>query len=285
MNAMMRNVPICLAAFLTLACAAEDDGFVIGPRKSRIWFASSLNDSQFHAEAAEAARLLAADKLESAARAELTEGLRRDRPHTARAFAAFLDPRKTSDARVRLGAIAALKDADPAPADAGKLLAAAAIMEPDATVRTAALNLIRERKDVVAAQEIVRAWHRAFEDEALGVDEALRTATENAMRDLGDRRIYEAIYAYVTMELRVQTASLDSVGTARIRNAGLPVQGDDRAGNINLPIDLPSINLMSVETTIVVPALPSLKRITGQNFGRELPRWKAWIDAQPDFPK
>ena len=92
-------------------------------------------------------------------------------------------------------------------------------------------------------------------------------------------------FQYVTLELRAQSASLDRLDTVRIRDAGRNVAADDRGGNINLPIDLPSLNLMSVETTLVVPALPSLKRVTGQDFGRDLARWKAWIAAQPDFKK
>lgn len=280
---MKTAVILCVLASTFALSGAEDDGFVIGARKNRIWFAPGMKDDAFHKEALEAAKLLNKGKLEYEGLSELTEGLQRDKNRSAKVFGGFLDARKTSDAGVRFGAVKALELTNPESAAVGKELAAAAILEKDERVRGAVVELIRTRKDTEAARGLVKQWHAAFEDEALGVDEALRTAAENAMRDVGDRRIYEAIYYYVTMELRAQTATLDRMDTARIRDAGRNVQANDRGGNINLPIDLPSITLSSVETTLVVPALPSLKRITGQDFGRDLPRWKAWIAAQPEM--
>lgn len=281
---MMKTVAAVMTLVSLLALsAAEDDSFVIGARKNRIWFVSGMKDDAFHKEALEAAKLLNKGKLEYEALSELTEGLQRDKNRSAKVFGGFLDARKTSDAGVRYGAVKALELTNPESAAIGKELSSAAILERDEQVRGAVVELIRSRKDTEAARGLVQQWHKAFEDEALGVDEALRTSAENAMRDVGDRRIYEAIYYYVTMELRAQTATLDRMDTVRIRDAGRNVQNNDRGGNINLPIDLPSIQLSSVQTTLVVPALPSLKRITGQDFGHDLPRWRAWIAGQPEM--
>jgi len=282
---MRTIVTLCVLASAFALVGAEDEGFVIGARKNRIWFAPGMKDEAFHKEAVEAARLLNKEKLEYEALSELTEGLQRDKNRSAKVFGSLLDARKTSDAGVRFGAVKAIELTNPESAAIGKELSATAILEKDERVRGAVIELIRSRRDTEAARGLVKQWHAAFEDEALGVDEALRTQAENAMRDVGDRRIYEAIYYYVTMELRAQTATLDRMDTVRIRDAGRNVQNNDRGGNINLPIDLPSITLSSVETTLVVPALPSLKRITGQDFGRDLVRWKAWIAEQPEMRK
>lgn len=292
---MKASATLLFCAFAATLCpCAEDDALVIAPRKSRIWFASELKEEAFHKEAIEAARALAGStgstssagsKLDSKALAELQEGLQRDKKRTSTVFTGLLDARKTSDSSVRLGAVKALELAAPAPALIGKPLAAAAVLETDTTVRAEAIRVIRSRKDADASREMLKLWKSAFEDGMVGVNEPLRAAAEDAMRDVGDKRVYEVLYAYVLMELRAQTASLDKLDTTRIRNAGLNVNANDRGGNINLPIELPSLSLMSVETTLWVPALPSLQRVTGQNFGWNVKRWNEWLAAQPEFKK
>jgi uncharacterized protein with PIN domain len=289
---MKATATLLFCAFAATLCpCAEDDALVIAPRKSRIWFASQLKDEAFHKEAIEAARALAGasgsagSKLDYKALSELQEGLQRDKKRTSSVFTGLLDARKTTDVGVRLGAVKALELATPDPALIGKPLAAAAVLETDTTVRGEAIRVIRSRKDAAASREMLKLWKSAFEDETVGVNEALRAAAEDAMRDVGDKRVYEVLYAYVLMELRAQSASLDKLDTTRIRNAGLNVNANDRGGNINLPIELPSLTLMSVETTLWVPALPSLQRVTGQNFGWNVKRWNEWLAEQPEFKK
>ena len=257
--------------------SSGDGGLVIAPRqdssrKQKAWFQSSLSESAYIAEAVEAAKHLANDKLESETRAAISVGIKQDAERAGKAFVRCLDSQTYTHAAVRLGALRGIEIGNPTAPLIGKGLAGSAIAEPVPEVRTLALNLIRSRKDAAAAGELLRFWRGAF-DSDLGFDEPRRAAAVAAMRDLGDKRIYRAMLAYVWLELRVGNASAARVDTVAITGPG----------PINLPIDMPSMDLMSTEGTIIVPAATSMKQITGQDFGKNLDKWRDWVDKQPDF--
>lgn len=271
------------AALLILCTAAvsgaesDDTGLVIAPRSGsgvklqKVWLQPSLSESAYVAEAAEAARFLSDDKLEAGTRAALTAGIRQDAERAAKAFVRCLDWQRYSDARARLGALRGIEIAGAPISATGKGLAGSAIAEPVPEVRNAAIDLIRRRKDAAAGGEILRFWRAAY-DSDLGFDEPRRAAAAAAMRDIGDKRVFQALLSYVTLEVRAGSASGASIDTVNITGQG-----------INLPIEQPGMNLISVEGTIIVPATGSLKQATGQDFGKNLAQWREWLDKQPDF--
>ncbi|MCY3020537.1 MAG: hypothetical protein NTW87_16065 [Planctomycetota bacterium] len=262
---------------------AGDEALVIGPRREskapapagggREWFKAGLSAEAYQAEAAAAAAALGGDKLSAEEKTALSEAIRREGERTGRAFGACLDW-KQYNATTRLGAIRGLTIGAPAARTAAKGLAGSAIGEPVQQVRSTAISLIRDRKDAAVTAEILRFWRSAYDDE-LGFDEAKRVAAVAAMRDIGDRRAYEALLYLVTLELHTGAAS----------SAGPMGEVSITGNGINLPIQLPSIETMSFNGTIIVPALASLKGVTGQDFGRDANKWREWIKQQPDFRK
>jgi hypothetical protein len=258
--------------------SSDDGGLVIAPRPDpnkkpqKVWLAKSLSEGAYIAEAAEAAKLLANDKLDSETRAAISVGIKQDPERSGKAFVRCLDPQTYTLAAVRIGALRGIEIGNPSAPAIGKGLGGSAIAEPVPEVRSAALKLIRSRNDAGAAGEILRFWRGAF-DSDLGFDEPRRAAAVAAMRDLGDKRIYRAMLAYVWLELRVGNASAARVDSVAITGPG----------PINLPIDMPSIDLMSTEGTIIVPAATSMKQISGQDFGKNMDKWREWLDKQPDF--
>jgi len=145
------------------------------------------------------------------------------------------------------------------------------VYEQDAETRAAVINLIKVRNDAVAAKTLVETWKSAFDDVGLlKVNEPVRKAAVNAIHDVGDKRVYQALLYYAILEVRAGAAELVRVDSVAITGQ-----------RINLPIDLPVLELRGVEGTIVVPAMASLKQATGQDFGRHFDKWNDWIAKQP----
>jgi hypothetical protein len=274
-----------LAALLVVVLAAQhafaagsaepsEETVVIGPRQAsaREWFRSDLTEAAYQAEAAEAAALLGSEKLAAQEKAVLGEALCRDRERSGRALGACLDWRQYN-ASTRLGAARAIGIAAPSLQTTGKALANTLLAEPVPQVRKEALDLVRGRKDGAVTAELLRFWRSAY-DSDLGFDEAKRGAAVAALRDVGDRRAYQALFYLVTLEVHSGVASAPTLSEVSIAGQG-----------IRLPIQLPGMDLKQFEGTVIVPALASLKGVTGQDFGRDLGKWREWLSQQPDFKK
>ena len=271
----------CTAIFL--AQSAEDESLVIGIRQNAIapksaasapkkeWFKSNLTDSALHTESLAAARILAGAKEGASDLDYIKEGVLREKERCVKEFLWMLNWKNCSDPVYRRGAIAGLELCNPEPKDAGKALAISAIFEPDADTRKASIELIKARKDPMAARTLLTTWKSAFDEHgAVADNESTRKAAVDAMREIGDKRVFEVLRYYAMLELRAGSASLARVDTVSIKGQG-----------INLPIDLPVLDLISVEGNIIVPGLTSLKQATGQDFGRHFDKWKDWIDKLP----
>ncbi|MBI3273223.1 MAG: hypothetical protein HYZ53_29805 [Planctomycetes bacterium] len=117
------------------------------------------------------------------------------------------------------------------------------------------------------------AFARLFAANALG-----------ALAGMGDpTAIYTLIYTLhkVRMEVRVQDARVGSIRSVPIGNVG---------GNSPV-VELPQVDLLSVSTTIDVPAgagaeivrgavVDALQQITGQRFGDDVDRWVEWWNRE-----
>jgi hypothetical protein len=268
-----------LAALVAASCAAAGDAndeiFAIGPRRERVepaarWFKNARKiDEAFYREALAAARLLAApenpEKLHELD--ELKSAIAGEKDACGKAFLWLLDSRHCSDPAARRGAIAGLALSETEAKTAGKLLGASAVYDPDSAVRTAAIQSIKQSKDPYAEAAILNAWKAAFDNSGIPtVNEEQRKAAVAAMHDIDDKRVFQVLVWYATLELRAQTGTLARVDQVAIKGQG-----------INLPIDLPAIDIISAEGNIAIPALSSLKQATGQDFGHNMDRWNAWL--------
>jgi hypothetical protein len=237
----------------------------------RIWFKSGASDAAFHTEAVAAAHALGLATEASYQLDELKSAVLSEKERCTPKFVWMLNWKNCEDPVTRRGAIAGLVLCNPDTAVAGKPLAVSAIFEPDAAARKASIELIKSRKDTEAAKTLVTTWKSSFDEGGVLADnESQRKATVAAMREVGDKRVYEALFYYAMLEIRGGSADLVRIDTVSIKGQ-----------NINLPIDLPVLELRGVEGTIIVPALISLKQATGQDFGRNIGRWRQWLNGLP----
>ena len=277
----LRFIPLAcaLAVSCALNAAAEDDTLFIGVRPQRPaatsakkeWFKSGLSDGALHAEALLAARALAQSKEQSSELDDLQQGVLHERDRCTKEFLWMLNWKNCGDPILRRGALAGLALCNPESKLVGKPLATSAIYEPDSGTRKASIELIKTRKDSVAARALIDTWKSAFDDVGvLATNESTRKAAVDAMREVGDKRVFQALLYYAMLEIRAGTASAVRVDSVAIRGQ-----------NVNLPIDLPVLELAGVEGTIIIPAMASLKQATGQDFGRNFDKWKEWIAKLP----
>ena len=242
----------------------------VAPAAQPELIARSLGDAAARIEAEKIARKLSAYTPDNPAVAEIAAALKRDPNRYAALFATLLDPAKYRE-DVRFGALRAFQIAPPDSAASGRALADSLIAEPATALRKIDVDLIQSRKDHTAGAELLRYWRNAFNEDN-GFNEAARAAAVNAMGAIGDRQVLEGLIYYVTIEVRAESASASRIDTVAIRG-----------NRINLPIDLPSANVMGFQATIVVPAVSSLQQATGEHFGRNLDKWNEWLAQQPDF--
>ncbi len=272
-----------LAFLLALVCgaAAEETLFIgvrpssttpkttAGPKKE--WFNANLNERALHTEALAASRALATAKGVSSEIDDVREGVLRERERCIKEFIWMLNWKNCPDPIMRRGAVEGLGLCNPDPKVLGKPLATSAVYEPDAETRKVSIELIKMRKDSVSAKALLDTWKSAFDDVGvLAANEATRKAAVDTIREVGDKRVFQAMLYYAMLEVRAGSAAPVRVDSVAIKGPG-----------VNLPIDLPVLDLMGVEGTIVIPAMASLKQATGQDFGRHFDKWKEWIGKLP----
>ncbi|HYF50240.1 MAG TPA: hypothetical protein VEJ63_12595 [Planctomycetota bacterium] len=266
--------------------AETDDSVSIGKRER---LRSSLKADEYQKEAANIARELAAAS-GSDFKADLIEEIRREPERSGAAFALLLDPRHAPDVKTRKGAALGIGLSNASTKTVGKALGNAALSETDSEVRQAVISTIQQRKDALALHQMMASLADSSDPEGLGfINEKKRENALNALRDVGDRRIYHALLYYVTLEIRAGTASLVALNNVFITNSGDVNNGAVGQTSINLPIDLPTLELNSVQGTIIVPAVckpqDALRKVTGQDFGKNIDQWRAWIEKQPEIKK
>lgn len=290
----MRSLLLVAIAFgvaCPIALAEEDPSLFIGLRRDppaaqkpapaaeskpadnskKRWFKAGISDAAFHTDALAVARLLASSKDTPYEIDEAKEAVSREKERCAKEFVWMLNWQNCPDAATRRGAIAGISLCAPEGKVVGKPLALSAVYEPDADAKKASIALVKSRKDMESARALITTWKSAFDEQGiLPANETTCKAAVDAMREIADKRTYQALLYYAMLEIRAGAAELK-----RVDNVAITGQG------IRLPIDLPVLELRGVEGTIIVPAMASLKGATGQDFGRNFDKWKDWINKLP----
>ncbi len=292
MRALNFVVVVSLGLWCALNWAADDDSdtLFIGLRRDpavqkpaavayskttlsakKSWFKPGISESAFHTDALAVARLLTSSTNSPYDIDEAKEAVAREKEHCAKEFVWMLNWANCPDAMTRRGAIAGLGLCAPDGKTVGKPLAISAIYEPDETARKASQALVKARKDMESARTLVETWKSAYDEHGvLAPNETIRKAAVDAMHEVADKRVFQAILWYAMLEVRAGSAQAVRVDQVAIKGQG-----------INLPIDLPVLDLRSAEGTIIVPVMASLKQATGQDFGHNFDKWKDWIGKLP----
>ncbi|HYG78059.1 MAG TPA: hypothetical protein VEK08_23840 [Planctomycetota bacterium] len=192
-----------------------------------------------------------------------------------------LDSKSVEDPQTRKGAIAALEACDYKHATVSAYRAASAVGDPEQSVRNAALTSIKASKDDAAIGGMIHYLMASFDDNGKVLNAQIRDQAAAALRDLGDKRVYQALAYYVTMEIRATNTELNNFATRQIDSFSV-----NNGANVNVivpasfPIQFPELKITRVRTTVKCPAASSLEAITGQNFGEDVERWEKWISKQ-----
>ena len=284
-----------LLAFCCAAALAQDDGddMLIGPRAEGApiapvapakdppkkhakalldYFPLKLNEAQFQAEAIEAAKILSGEKLTKEEREDLDLAITRDAERTAKAFCALLDWHRTTDVKIRLGAIEGLRVAYTG--TAGNWLGASALSEPDAGVRRAVINIIKDRGDRGAVKYLFATLLKSVEngEAAPTTDQSLNSAALAALRDIGDKQTFQTLLFY-------ERIAMNTGITGAVAIDGIKIQ----APTVDLPVDTPTHEVGFMQYAQTFPGLRTLKAVTGMDFGHDMKKWEEWIDKQPDY--
>ena len=112
-------------------------------------------------------------------------------------------------------------------------------------------------------------------------DASLRDRFVDAFKGLGDKRVLYALNYYVTMEIKMAKSDLANFATRQINSCSIQNgTGGSFMIPLQLPIQFPEINIISVHTSVKCPASSALEDITGQKFGMDADQWARWIAKQ-----
>lgn len=217
----------------------------------------------------------ATEKERQIAEAELT----REKARAGEMLLACLNPANKADAAARLGALKAMELLKPTDQRTSYGLGASAVTDASAEVRSAAVSLVKARKDDFSIRTMIGHLLASYDENALVRDAVLHETAVAGLQALGDKRVYQALLYYATIELRATNVSAGSMTERSINsfNANNPNGGPQR---LSFPIQLPSLTVTQVQTTVVAPAMAALRDVSGQDFGQDWDRWGKWLDKQ-----
>jgi hypothetical protein len=204
-----------------------------------------------------------------------------ERARNGEMLMACLNPRNQPAPSVRLGALKGIEAARPIGAQASYVLGAAAGNDPDAAVRSAAVKLIKARKDDLGVRTMIGHLLASYNDTGAVRDDVLHANALGALRELGDPRVCQALLQYVTAEIRATNVSAASMDTRQI-----DTYSANSGANVNvlvplaLPIQMPSLTMQQIKTTVRVPAVSALRDLSGQDFGEDWDKWDQWARKQ-----
>jgi len=232
---------------------------------------------EFNRKVVDYARVLGMTSSTDEQKQDVVAGLLTEREKSSHVLLGCLDAKKFTSLDVRLGALKGLKVTRPEGARVSPSLAWSAVLDPAEDVRAAAVDLIKQRKDDQAMGGMVRHLLGAFDEAGNVVNAPVCDAAVQGLKNLGEKRVYEALLYYVLCEMRPTMTELVSFSTRQI-DAFTVTQGAAVTLIIPLsfPVQFPELAITRVRTTVSAPAA-ALRAATGQDFGADADRWKNWI--------
>jgi hypothetical protein len=206
--------------------------------------------------------------------------LQKDRAKSSAVVLGSLDPSSAPDADVRLAALAGIEALQPTGPEVSKRLAQSAMVDPEENVRKKTAALIKSRNDEWAMDTMVRSYIAAFDEAGQVRNPILKEAAGGALRELNDKRVYNAMLYYATLEIRTETSELANLATRQIDSFTVNNGAQNTVLTpLSFPIQFPELKITSVKTTVVAPCA-ALSSLSGENFGNDLDAWAKWIRRQ-----
>jgi len=149
----------------------------------------------------------------------------------------------------------------------------AAINDKDASVRRVASRAVGGMRDPAALRKLIRITSRVKDEDQI-------ERAGDAIRHAGQPAAIEALIGYAVIEVRAamaRNASLRSVNITSMQS--INTGGGGVIQSVNLPIELPSVELTKVKTTVCLPICEILSRATGVSNGGDIARWADWWQA------
>ncbi|GMV81353.1 MAG: hypothetical protein AMXMBFR7_25370 [Planctomycetota bacterium] len=158
----------------------------------------------------------------------------------------------------------------PVPVAISEALFKRILFDSDEGVRKTAARAMDTLDDTRAMQFL----YKAVIHPAVKAEHRLRAA--EGIRWLDRPEVIEALVQIVSYELRVGSATEVQPPQTLFISNGLDV--NNPLGNINLPIELPNLELRSVQTSVAVLAFAGLRTISQRDLGAEPAAWQRWFD-------
>ncbi|MBI3828249.1 MAG: HEAT repeat domain-containing protein [Planctomycetes bacterium] len=184
----------------------------------------------------------------------------KDLPETLKAV------KEAKDSKDRENALKKLQETHfyPIPKEVSAQLFKSALDDKDEDVRKAASLAIKNLEDDDAKKFLAGAAVHPK------IDETRRKHAAQAIRHVDDPGLIGAIVTMVSYDIRTGTATENvPVRFATISNPAVP---------INLPIELPDIELRSVSTSLATYAVIALKEIARRDLGGDPKAWEKWFN-------
>lgn len=271
------SLTICLGVF-----GAAEESLVIGPARRdektvRALTAQERKAKMFE-EAREASALFAPTSfvVDSMKRAAIAPMLK-EKSAYIEMFRACMMPQNVPEPAQRIGAMLAVCELQPADMNLSYSLGSAAVSDPVAEVRAAAVGVIKARKDDFAIRTMIGHLFSTYDANGKVLDQNAHAQDLEAFKALADKRVVQAILYYVTMELRLSNIDGGSLTTRQIDSYQV---NNNSALNLAFPIQTPELKMTKVKTSVVAPAINALQDLTGQTFGQNTEKWQRWVEKQ-----
>jgi hypothetical protein len=272
---------VCMTGLAASAPAADssspgDSEFQIGP-SSKIAAEQPLDAKRV----AELCKTLSATSASEKERAFATAILTKDKTKSAEFLAANLNPKLAPETETRMGALKGIEVVRPIDQKSSIALGTAAASDPIVEVRNAATSLVKSRGDDFAVRTMLGTLVNTFDTAGNFKDKVVAAAAADALRGLGDKRVYQALLYHVTMELRLTNISAGNLTTRQIDTYSVQ-NGNQNTFPVQLalPIQTPELSVQRVNTTVIAPAVSALKLLSGEDFGDDWDKWDKWVRKQ-----
>jgi hypothetical protein len=192
-------------------------------------------------------------------------------------FLSSLDPSQAPAAETRLAALTGIEALNPVSTDVSNALVTTTIDDPEKEVRARAVAVIKARHDGFAIGTLTNVFLASFADDGQIKNQLVEHAAGDALRAIDDKRVYQALLYYATLEIRTQNTKLNAFVTRQIDSFTV-LQGAQANVLVRLsfPIQFPELQITSVKTTVKAPAA-AMSALSGMNFGNDVEAWAKWV--------